>query len=73
MNKRDVFKQARDASEDPDVTAMLVVSVRKDGTSRFSVSPFPDEIARVGLAIGLCGVAGLISGAKLDPTVPNKN
>jgi hypothetical protein len=67
MSKRDVFRQARDAAEDPEVIAMLVVSVKKDGSSRFSVSPMPDEMARVGLAIGLLGAGGLVSGAKLDP------
>ncbi len=73
MNKRDVLRQARDASEDPDVTAMLVVMVKKDGSSRFSLSPMPDEISRVGLAIGLCGVSGLVAEAKMDKPTPNKN
>jgi hypothetical protein len=73
MNKRDVLRQARDAAEDPDVTAMLVVFVKKDGSSRFSLSPMPDELSRIGLAIGVCGVAGLVAEPKLDKPTPNKN
>lgn len=65
IDKRATLNAAEQAAADPDVVAMVVCFVRRTGDGAcetgWTVSPFPDDGARAGLAIALCGAGGLIA------------
>lgn len=72
--KRRIAQIAQRAGNDPNVVSVALVVVRRNGNqyeNRFHISPSPDYESRVTLALGICGAAGTVAGARMDPPQPS--
>lgn len=69
-NKSELSNLVAAYATDAKCTALVVVASFSDGSSRFHVSPFPDDLSKACLAIGVCGAGGVVAGAKMDSPSP---